>query len=81
MKKFEQKRTCKSVRLVYFICKLIEEKEIKQVEIITAYAMSFFNVAKNTVIKSLRLLEQEQMIVSIEYLGDTRKRVVLPIFE
>lgn len=81
MKRFERKKQTKSVKLVYFVCKLLEKKESMETTLLYDYCIRYYGVTKNTVIKTLKLLEEENLILQKGLLDDTRKRVVIPIFE
>ena len=68
MKRFEHKRNCKSIQMIYFIIKLIDEKNVTNVDMIKAYSESYFDVVKNTIKKSLVISENEQLIECITLL-------------
>jgi len=63
--------------MIYFIQRMIEEKNIYDIGLLMAYCMVYYNLSKNSFIKSINLMLEKELIMIKRNLEDCRKKIVL----
>jgi hypothetical protein len=72
------KKGFKVYKLMYFSYKLIDEKKIRQMDVLKNYLMVYYKPSNDTLQTALKILKKYDLIKITKNLMDGRKWVVFP---